>query len=340
MMGFATLNPSYRLRAVAMSTENQHWVPQFLIKHFADMDGRVFCLDIHTDEVTKPPPKHAASEEGFNDFALDGEAISFEDKLEKIETKAAPVLKKIVAAKSLIGIRTAERQCVAEFMAAQSFRTKAFYEGLVDRPNRQEIGRIFKELWDSAFVTSSEIARRHWALMVIEGDDIFYLGDNPVVLQRTENPKDGSNLGFDVAGVEAFMPLSPKCALYMPCRTTSEDRIARYNAAIELHRVVRSAAFLGLPGGSTELQTAQLVISRLHPLLQAFRAGSPIAAAQENIDNLNYLQCSWAHAAIYSNRNDFTFARRVFRENPQYRTVPKTSLIRGTLLVPEPPAKA
>jgi hypothetical protein len=33
---------------------------------------------------------------------------------------------------------------------------------------------------------------------------------------------------------------------------------------------------------------------------------------------------SWAHSAIYSNRRDFVFARRVFSENPQYRNVPKT----------------
>ncbi len=46
------------------------------------------------------------------------------------------------------------------------------------------------------------------------------------------------------------------------------------------------------------------------------------------IENLNYLQCRWAHRAIYSNRRDFAFARRVFRENPQYRTMPKTSLLR------------
>jgi hypothetical protein len=311
-----------------MSDENQHWVSKFLVRNFADRDGRLFCLNIHTDKVTKPPPKHAASEKGFNDFTLDGEVVTFEDKLEKIETKAAPVLKQIVTAKSLVGIDAPQRQRVAEFMAAQSFRTKAFYEGFANKPDRQEFGRIFRTLWDTAFITASEIATRHWALMVIEGAGVFYLGDNPVVLQRTDNPKDGSSLGFDVKGVEAFLPLSPTCALFMPCKATSDDRIARYDAAMELHRVVRSAALRGLPGGSTELQTAQLVISRLHTLVRAFKTGAPISATQENIDNLNYLQCSWSHSAIYSNRRDFEFARRVFRENPQYRTVPKTSLLR------------
>ena len=44
-----------------MSDENQHWVPKFLVKNFADRDGRVFCLDIHTDQMTKPPPRQAAN---------------------------------------------------------------------------------------------------------------------------------------------------------------------------------------------------------------------------------------------------------------------------------------
>jgi hypothetical protein len=323
-----------------MSDENQHWVPKFLIKNFADSDGRVFCLDTQRDRVAKPPPKNAASEQGFNEFTLEGETITFEDNLEKIETKAAPVLKRIISAKSLVSIDQEERQHVAEFIAAQSFRTKAFSAGMADKPNRQEFGRTFMQLWESSFITANEIARRHWALMVIEREEVFYLGDNPVVLQRTDNPKNGSSLGFDVKGVEAFMPLAPKCALYMPCRGTSEDRIARYDAALELHRLVRSAALRRLPGRSSDLQTAQLVIGRLHPLVTAFTTGAPLAASRENVENLNYLQCSWSHAAIYSNRSDFAFARRVFRENPQYRSVPKTFLIQKNILVPDSPAKS
>ena len=326
------------LSLCTMSDENQHWVPKFLIKYFADKDGRVFCFDINTHEVTKPPPRLAASEEGFNDFHVDGESVSFEDKLEKIETAAAPLIRRIVEKRTLAGQTPEGRRRIAEFMAAQSFRTKAFYEGLPDKPNRQEFGSTFGQLWESIFITASEISRRYWALMVIASDDCFYLGDNPIVLQRTDNPKDGSGLGFDVEGVEAFMPLSPKCALFMPCRTTGDDRIARYDAALELHRVVRSAVLRGLPGGSTELQLAQLVIGKLHELVRAFRTGAPIIASVQSIENFNYLQCSWSHAAIYSNRGDFVFARRVFRENPQYRSVPRTSLIRKNVLVPDLPA--
>lgn len=310
-----------------MPIENQHWVPKFLIKQFADADGRVFRFDIRTDEVTKLPPKYAASEIGFNEFEVDGELVSFEDRLEKIETKAAPVLKRFIKTRSIAGMTETERKRVADFMAAQSFRTEAFYKGLGHRPSRKEIGPIFVQLWRSAFITAHEIASRHWALLVIEGDEAFYLGDNPVVLQRTENPKDGSNLGFDVEGVEAFMPLSPKCALYMPCRSISGQIIGGYNSALAMHSLVRSAALRGIPGGANELNLAQRVIRQSQPLHLALTTGAPLTAISPNVQNLNYLQCSWAHAAIYANDREFAFARQVFRENPQYRTTPNTMLV-------------
>lgn len=320
-----------------MKDENQHWIPKLLLKKFADTGGRVFRLDIHSNEVTKPPPKKAASSPGFNNFDIDGQIVSFEDRLEKIETKAAPILKQITDVRSLAGFSFSDRKRVADFVAAQSFRTEAFYKGLENSPSRNDFGSLFTQLWDSSFILSAQIEARHWALMVIEHDDVFYLGDQPVVLQRTFDSKNGIDLGFDVQGVEAFMPLSPTCALYMPCHSVSDPLIASYKAAMELHRTVRSAVMRGLSGGSSELTTAQDAIRRGDPLYQAYTTGAPLRAKAENIENLNYLQCSWAHAAVYSNRGDFTFARKVFSENPQYKSTPNTRLLQATALVPDAP---
>ncbi len=58
-----------------------------------------------------------------------------------------------------------------------------------------------------------------------------------------------------------------------------------------------------------------------------------LPAQPEYVENLNYLH--WAHPALYANRKDFTFARRVFRENPHYRDVPSTSLIDMIAIVPD-----
>jgi len=312
-----------------MPSENQHWVPKFLVKNFADTDGRVYCLNIQTDAVTKPPPKYAASRVGFNDFRINGETISFEDRLEKIETQAAPVLKRIVASKSLAWLSDKQKHQVADFMAAQSFRTAAFYEGMELGSSRQEFGPIFAELWESAFLVTEEIAQRHWALMVIEDDEVFYLGDHPLVLQLTEHPTVAAELGFDVEGVEAFMPLDPKCALYMPDGSVSQQILSGYEDAqlfLSNPRLARyELRMLGL---------SQRVSRDAKSLHDALTAGVPFTATVENVQNLNYLQCYWAHAAIYSNRGDFSFAKHVLLRSPQYRKTPKTSIRRGTALIP------
>lgn len=317
-----------------MSHENQHFVPKLLLKNFADA-GRVYCLNIHSDEVRKRAPRLEASEPGFNEFEVDGKPISFEDKFERIETSAAPILKRIINARSLAGLSPTDRKHVARFVAAQSFRTKAFYEGLTVKPPRAEFGSTFEHMWYSSLVTAAEIGRRHWVIMVIEGDEVFYLGDNPVVLQRTRDPKDGTNLGFDVPGVEAFLPLSPKCALYMPCSATSREIIVHYETAMAVHRLVRLAVYSGVKGGSDELRDSQSTIRRSQHMYKAFTEGAPIVAQPQNIDNLNYLQCSFALNTVYSNRRDFAFARHVFRKTPQYRNAVRTSLLeKGRIFFP------
>jgi hypothetical protein len=84
------------------------------------------------------------------------------------------------------------------------------------------------------------------------------------------------------------------------------------------------------------LQSAQATIRRSHHLYKAFTAGEPLSAIPEHVENLNYLQCSWSHGAVYSNRKDFAFARRVFQRSPQYRGVPRTSIVEmGRILVPD-----
>jgi hypothetical protein len=316
-----------------MSDENQHWVPKLLLKKFADTDGRVFRLDIHSNVVTKPPPRNAASSPGFNDFDIEGQVVSFEEHLEKVETKAASVLKRIIKGQSLSGLSSVDRKKIADFVAAQSFRTGAFYKGLENNPSRKDFGPLFTQLWDSSFIVSALIEARHWALIVVEHDDVFYLGDQPVVLQRTFEQRNGTNLGFDVKGVEAFMPLCPTCALYMPCHSVSDPLIASYEAAIELHRTVRTVVMRGFSGGSSELALAQDTIRRGDPLYQAYTIGAPLKAKPENVENLNYLQCSWAHAAVHSNQRDFAFAKKVFSENPQFRSTPTTRLLQATALV-------
>jgi hypothetical protein len=206
--------------------ENQHWVPKFLIKQFVHK-GRVYQLDIHTDEVSWPPPRLAASEEGFNDFIIDGEAVSFEDSLEKIETPAAPIIKRIVESKTLSGLNSQDRRRIAEFIAAQSIRTKAFYEGMADKPARDAFGATFQSMWDSISITAGMIAARPWVLLVIPGDDVFYLGDNPVILQWTETPRGWRKSWFRCGrGRGLFTTIAHPSASRTSLRVAQVDRLS------------------------------------------------------------------------------------------------------------------
>jgi hypothetical protein len=312
-----------------MTSENQHSVPKFLVKNFADTDGRVYSMNIHTGELRKPPPKLATASPGFYEFLIGGREVSFEGRLELLETRAAPVLQQIVSARSTRGLSIDQKTYLANFMAAQSFRTESFHKGMDIKLSRERFGSIFSALWRSAFIAANELVRRHWIAMVIEHDDVFYLGDHPLVLQNTENPANAGDLGFDVMGIEAFLPLSPTCALYMPCVTTSDEIKCGYEKALHRHQIMRSATMRGIifPRiGIDYLHLVQRVIGNSHEIYVAITEGTPITAKPENVENLNYLQCAWSHSAVYSNRKDFTFARRVFAENPQYREVPHTRL--------------
>ena len=214
-------------------------------------------------------------------------------------------------------------------MAAQSFRTQAFHKGLEPQSSRQDFGRIFAELWRSAFLVSTEIVSRKWLVMTIKHDDVFYLGDHPVVLQYTENPSLKMELGFDIKGVEAFLPLSPKCALYMPCASTSQEIIDGYETALATPENIRLEKLRGINTSFDYfalLQLSERIIRNTHPLYEALTTGAPLVANPQNVENLNSLQCLWTHNFVYSNRRDFTFARHVFQKTPQYRDTVKVRL--------------
>ncbi len=203
-------------------------------------------MDLQSGQVTKPPPRFAASAEGFYDFDVDGKSLSFESHFEKLETAAAPVIRRVIDEQSLSNMTQRERMAVAEFVSAQSFRTEAFYKGLANSPSRNAMADIYRQLVRSAFIASSAIYHRTWGLMKIEGPDNFYLGDQPVVLQMAENPTRRVLLGFDVEGTEAFLPISSKFAIYMLCRSVSDVIIDGYESRLKLEiNCLRRAKSLG-----------------------------------------------------------------------------------------------
>ena len=138
--------------------------------------------------------------------------------------------------------------------------------------------------------------------MVIEHDDVFYLGDHPVVLQHSDKPAEHKELGFDIEGVEALMPISPKCALYMPCAVTGHQIISGYEDALNAPALIRREK--KHIGKSVEagnyLALAQKVAANTKPLYEALTTGVPLIATTDNVENLELsAMCLGSHCCVF-----------------------------------------
>ena len=296
-------------------------MPKFLLKNFADADGRVFRLNVADDQVTKLSPKRAASRPNFNVLLADGNPKSFESQFERLETAGARPLNEVVEKQTLATLSRLQRMAIARFVAAQSFRTEAYRLGFQRNEGNFDIGTAIDMMMADIDQLAGLLDERKWSLLVTKKCDPFYLGDNPVVLQNTEKPGNAGELGMDMVGVEVFLPLSPVCALYMICPGHGQEIIDGYRNALRINVAWLAGVDLEDFDISSALPIARQVLGSTQPLYQAITIGSALEADHENVENLNYLQCAWASSGIFSNYPDFAFAKRVFRENPQYRDV-------------------
>ncbi|MEO1729122.1 MAG: DUF4238 domain-containing protein [Pseudomonadota bacterium] len=302
-------------------TENHHWVPKFLLRNFASDDGRVFYYNLANRQIGKRPPKQLASRPNFNDLLVSGEPTSFERVYERIETRAAPVVKQLIAAKRVSDLSRIQRFALSEFLAAQSFRTEAYRRGLAAGRQGIDLGDVLSSHLEDIESLALMISDRRWALMESPQGTYFLIGDNPLVLQDLERPSEGGALGLDMANVEVFMPLSPSLALYMPSREVGDQIVEGYWNALQL----AFASIDGLPNsqslGPAEREVVDRCLTSAGPLYRALRLGEVLPAEQDNVVNLNALQIFWAANEVFSRSSDFSFVEHVLAESPSANTI-------------------
>ena len=277
---------------------------------------------------------------------IDGQPVSFESELQKIETQAAPALAKIIRQESTASLSDAELMAIAEFASIQSLRTASFQVGLQGSRPRADFGPTFSILWKSALIQARYIRARPLIALIAPKPLQFYLSDHPVTLQHIEEPKSRKPLGMDIAGVEMYMPLTPRISLYWLCRRVADEFVSAFSSGEQMHRLIRRSTLSGInvPGlDQVSLLALQKRMANIAPMRNAIVLGTAVHTQKEVIENANYLQCVWAHSALFSSNKDFSFARRVFKENPQYRSVPQVALHQKGIILEEapdePPAK-
>ena len=77
--------------------KRQHFVPQLLLRHFcAEGSNRLWVFDKHTGKVCQQAIREIGHQKYFNEASLgDGWVVSYDEKFQHIEDRAAPGLAKL-----------------------------------------------------------------------------------------------------------------------------------------------------------------------------------------------------------------------------------------------------
>lgn len=121
-----------------MSEPLQHYVPKFMLRRFSSGARElVHAFDKHQDKIfafstSKKSKVGVAAERAIYDFDFQGVPLTLEPALSSLETKAAEVTARVIAAQALPPAWHEERAILASFMAVQLVRTNAMMATLDD----------------------------------------------------------------------------------------------------------------------------------------------------------------------------------------------------------------
>jgi hypothetical protein len=329
-----------------MSEPLQHYVPKFMLRRFSS-GGRelVHAFDKHQDKIfafstSKKSKVGVAAERAIYDFEFLGMPMTLEPALSNLETKAAEVAARVIAAEALPPAWHEEKATLASFLAVQLVRTKATMATFDDLSSRMEgffraEGAPEEFFQPDPLVSSKENARKaHYAAMITNAsrdwaplllqkvwhlikttdDTPFFMGDHPVVRFNDPNAEGRGKLGLASTGVQLYFPLSPTLALSLMCPTYLDmmiDGIERIDRML--------VGRLGDPGA---LRAQRKEISSI---VETLLTGAMTKVRPENVEHFNSLQVLEAERYVFSIKNDFTLVREMIQGDDSIR--------RGTRLV-------
>ena len=321
------------------NSKRQHFVPQFLLRQFADEGGQhIYVFDKRTSRVFRANISKVAAENRIYDFDIDNLTASIEPGLAEFESKAADVLRRTLAAQSLERITILERTFLAAFVAQLLLRSphrQALCDDMVyqAREKIRKMGTDPDKLAELKILDANEtkimtvsfltdvwtefipiIALKTWVFHRVSQSEILYLSDNPVVMHNEMQFGPRGNLGLAVKGVEVYLPLSSSSCLAMYCPEMTTDLERKYR------EMQSSSEFLD----RTPFPGRREIVEEL---FAAFRTGRPMPFDSSNVEFVNSLQVWSAERYIYAARDNFELAKDMLGKNPQLKFGPRASVV-------------
>jgi hypothetical protein len=332
----------------AMVAQHQHYVPQLLLKGFLSKNperaakDQVHVLDLETGAEFTPSITNIMGERRYNDFWVDDETLAtVEPAAGRIESHVAPLVERIRADRRLAR-SPEELGDLALLMAFQFIRTKKI-RLLPERMNRQLMEQVKKMGFDPGGVQGLEaldenelkrlhvrnqieglqkytelIAEKEFFLMTAPEGSTFYLGDHPVVLHNDEERRGMfGGLGLAVPYIQIYLPLSADVMLCAYDKAVlgqmmkSRDEGVRENQTHALGKLMRGELTAAQMKHALETMKQFDVIT---PLIEAIRAGEPVAVGPEQVKCYNSLQAFQAHRFIVDPDGKFLVAGEMIKE--------------------------
>jgi Protein of unknown function (DUF4238) len=315
--------------------KNQHYVPQFLLDNFTDLNGKIWVYDKKDDRVFNTSPRNIGAEKYFYDFLnSEGQKQTLENILRTLDSDAAKAIRSILEAQSLKAMSKQQRRTMAQFIAVQQLRVTNPRERA--RHMAQEFRRVLKDRGfeiDDKFIddtpeekktsdvlnivhwqdTVKYFYEKWWTLQRAPESSHFYLSDNPVVLFNlipADAPWKG-NLGLNVPYIEIYIPLHKSIALRMLCHQW-------YIRMKEGIRIAEDTAIRGL--GFVDMDPTRKAIA-------VIEENKLDLLDPENVIHLNSLQVIHSSRYVYSSINDFDLVRDMLAKQPSIRTTPMPTIL-------------
>lgn len=306
--------------------KNQHYVPQFILRNFAEgKKRRTHVFDKLHEKQFVSHPKNIAAESGFYDFEVDGTLHSLEQFMGAWETRASRIIKSIIKEESLAHLTTEDRKSLSLFAALQKLRVKSVRDGLKSlnvavrdalAARGADPGNIVPEMSDEAIKETSlaqigmaEKFAKHfhtkgWLLQRAPKGNPFYTSDSPITLHNSFEQERRGNLGLASLGVVIYFPISSRLSICCLCPTICQA----------IQHGLRTAA-----GESRRFGYSRVDVSDLERVATAISTGQPDPLLPENVRHQNSLQVAYSSRFVYSATDDFSLAKTMIRGNPDLK---------------------
>lgn len=325
--------------------ERQHFIPQFILRNFADNRGLIHVLDKSDGRTFKANIRNVAAERNFYEV---GESYNVEAGLTQIEQLAAPIINKIISERSLVNLLPDERGVLSVFLAIQSFRTNQLRDSIA-AINQLLVNDIIRRGWDPNSVENFKVldeeevkqicvqmlaetgpvaellADKQWMLIETTAQ-VFILGDHPIGMHNQRDFGPRGNLGFAVPGVEMYVPLTPNLALGLICPTDSNEMRRLQDENRQMEARMQGLAILGATQEIRAMAAVALKkvvkmksqlprLEKSDAMIDAMRAGTPILAENEVVEFMLYIQTRFASRYVYSATGDFSFIQKIIADD-------------------------